>query len=122
MPSVVKTAQMTEVAESAEVIMKAELVQMTEKSTKVEDKKVAKEEVAAPMEEVEVAAAVMMETMGVVAMEVAVKEAKEGEEEENQEVMVENPQEEEVTQWKCLNLVPIPCLILAVASPFQKNH
>lgn len=119
MPSVVKIALRIEKKASVEVIMKAELAQTTEKPTMVEDQKVVKEEEVALKGEVVVAVVVMMETTGVA---VAAKEAKEGVEEENQEVKVENPQEEEVTQWKYLKLFPCPCLKPAVASPFQKNH
>lgn len=97
---------------------------MVEKPTLVGGKKVVKEEEGALKVEEAAAAEVEMEMMAVAEAEAeaAVKEAKAGVEEENQVVMVENPLVEEASQCKWMKLALQPCLIRAVACPFQKNH
>lgn len=71
----------------------------------VDDLMVVEEEVAVMGEVgVAVAVAVVMEITGVVVAVVGVMEAEVGEEEENQEAMVENPLEEGATHCKHLKL------------------
>lgn len=78
------------------------------------------EEVGAAVTEKEVEAVEVMEIMEEVVVG-AVKEAKVGVEEENQEAMVENPLVVGATRSNCLKLVLKFCQSPGV-NPFRKNH